>query len=66
MFDDQYYYKLLNARSDARYYKEQEQLEWIAKEMKIHKGPKEARMRYAKSVAQFLLSCIEIEKKCSE
>lgn len=66
MFDDQYYYKLLNARSDARYYKEQEQLEWIAKEMKIHKGPKEARMRYAKSVAQFLLSCIEIEKKWSE
>ncbi|MCR5006930.1 MAG: hypothetical protein K6A77_13615 [Clostridiales bacterium] len=66
MFDDQYYYKLLNARADARYYKEREQLEWIAKEMKIHKGPKEARMRYARSVAQFLLSCIDIEQKWGE
>ncbi|MBR2262946.1 MAG: hypothetical protein IJ917_01150 [Firmicutes bacterium] len=66
MFDDQYYYKLLNARADARYFKEREQLEWIAKEMKIHKGPKEARMRYARSVAQFLLSCIDIEQKWSE
>ena len=66
MFDDQYYYKLLNARTDARYHKEREQLEWIVKDMKIHKGPKEARMRYARSVAQFLLSCIEIEQKWGE
>ena len=66
MFDDQYYYKLLNARTDARYHKEREQLEWIVKEMKIHKGPKEARMRYVRSVAQFLLCCIEIEQKWSE
>lgn len=66
MFDDQYYYKLLNARTDARYHKEREQLEWIAKDMKIHKGPKEARMRYARSVAQFLLSCIELEQTWSE
>ncbi len=63
MFDYINYYKLFNSRTASRYQKEYTQLLWIANEMKPHKGPKEARMRYAKSVAQLLTACVEMEAK---
>ena len=63
MFDERSFYKLLNARVEAQYQKEKEQLKWIAEEMKIHKGPKEARLKYAKSAAVFLLDVTGLEER---
>ncbi len=63
MFDNRDFYKLLNARTDSRYNKEYEQLQWMAEDLKIHKGPKENRMKFFRDEAQFLLTLMEMEKK---
>ena len=63
MFDYRDFYKLFNARTASAYQKEYEQLQWIAQEMKVHKGPREWKLRFCKTQAQFLLGLIEMEKK---
>lgn len=63
MFEYRDFYKLLNARCASRYQKEYEQLQWIAKDLKVHKGPRESRLRYLRLQAQFLVTMIEMEKK---
>ena len=63
MFDNRSFYKLFNSRMDSQYQKEKEQIRWIAEEMKVHKGPKEARLRYSKTLAGYLLKLIRWEEK---
>ena len=63
MFDNRSYYKLFNSRMDSQYQKEKEQIRWIVEELKVHKGPKEARLRYVKAVASYLLKIIQWEEK---
>lgn len=65
MFDYRDFYKLFNARTAVGYQQDYEQLRWIAQDMKVPKGPREAKLRFCKQQAQFLLGLMDLEKKWS-